>query len=70
MCGRVLPIKGRYLSEPTLKRVGQGNVVRIEDVCRAYPWDGKANYCSWYDNKGAISPFIMSFIYCFSMRLK
>lgn len=48
MCGRTLPIKGRYLSEPVLKRVAQGNRVRIDDVRRAYPWDGKASYCSWY----------------------
>lgn len=48
MCGRAMPVKGHYLSDPALKRVGQGNRVRIDDVRKAYPWDGKANYCSWY----------------------
>lgn len=49
MSGETLPNRGKYLGKALVKRVSEGNKVKIEKYCgTASVWDGKAKSCSWY----------------------
>ena len=48
MTGRCLPREDDFCGEPMTRRANKRNVVRIDDVRRAYPWDGKADNWTAY----------------------
>lgn len=48
MQGRKTALPGRYVGEPIRRRPRSNNSVRINDVCDAWLWDGRARSVSWY----------------------
>jgi hypothetical protein len=51
MAGKVIPVPGAYLADDNEfeKMVSIGNRIKISSCQSATPWDGKPQYCSWYD---------------------
>lgn len=47
MCGKTVPVRGKYIGDPITKRVAPGGYVAM-DHHHAWKWDGKPSYCSWY----------------------
>ncbi len=49
MSGEAMPVKDNFIGDEVLKkRVQKGEVVKISDSQRAYPWGGKPMHVSWY----------------------
>jgi hypothetical protein len=48
MSGKVLPHRDDFSGEEIVKKVWQGNRIKMTSYSSAYIWDGLPRYCSWY----------------------
>lgn len=48
MAGRVMPEINHFIGDPMIKRVKEGNRVKIKSYANASPWDGEPEHISWY----------------------
>lgn len=48
MADHVVPVPTCEIGEEFKRKASAHNSLRIDNVCRAYPWDGNPVYRSWY----------------------